>query len=150
MHTDYYITPEEYLKAKENGISERLFEDRIRRYNWSKRRAMTTPKMLKGESIFTKEQLVTARENGIRPETAYGRVKRLGWSIEDAISKPVLVNGERYLRKKPNEAMQTAVSNGISEQLFRERVARGWSKEEASTMPPLRVGHKRKKVAISE
>ncbi|ADL53245.1 hypothetical protein [Clostridium cellulovorans] len=149
MDVDYYITPEEYLKAEKNGIGRRLFEDRVRRYGWSKTRALATPKTIREESPFTKEQLNTARKNGISFEAAYGRVKRLKWSIEKAISTPILTRSEMASnrKKEASEAMKVAVRNGISEQLFRERIAREWSEEEASTIPPLKRGQRRNGVA---
>lgn len=38
-----YITPEEYKIAERNGISNKTLEDRIRRQNWDRERALTKP-----------------------------------------------------------------------------------------------------------
>ena len=41
---DFYITPEEYAEAIENGVDERLLNHRVRVLGWEKRRAITKPK----------------------------------------------------------------------------------------------------------
>ena len=40
---DFYITPEEYKIAAQNGINRKTLEDRIRKLGWNKERAINTP-----------------------------------------------------------------------------------------------------------
>ena len=61
-----------------------------------------------------------------------------GWSFEDAINIPSYAL--HTVRKYPDEIIQKAASNGISYSVFKQRVNKGWSIEEAYS---IRLGGKR-------
>ena len=81
-----YITPEEYDRAKENGVDQRNLERRIRMLGWEKERAINTPLR---ELQNHKKWYGVAKENGISYQTFMYRCQVLGWSYEMAASKPV-------------------------------------------------------------
>lgn len=93
-------------KAERNGISGRLFTERVSD-GWSFERAATEPKNTNKEALsrasdahltaFTRKQLDTAKANGLKYDTILARVRRHGWSPNDAVKYPV---GTRNPKKR--------------------------------------------------
>jgi hypothetical protein len=84
---EFYITPEEYQTAKDNGISKKTLEYRVRSSGWNKQRAITE-KPRKRSSI--KKYIEIANKNGICEGTFLNRIRKLKWSMEKASSKSVM------------------------------------------------------------
>lgn len=136
---DFYITPDEYEIANENGISYKLLNMRIRDLGWDKVKAITTiPK--KFNSI--KEYIDIANSNGICEGTFLTRIRKLGWSKERASTEPIVNQGNLLRKLNENnriyskEIIDLANSNGISYDTFQARVKRqGMSLIDAATIP---------------
>jgi len=139
---NYYITPEDYITAEKNGISETQLNARVRVYGWDKRRAMTQP--VRKEKDRRKWAKV-AEEHGVPYHTFMARVHSKGWSEEKAATTPVLTMkevGRRRSLKKDSEYdkkyLDMARKNGISRYMFFRRVqTSGWSLEDAATIKPM-------------
>jgi len=142
---DFYITPEEYEAARRNGISPKTLETRIRRYGWSKARAMTQPvnrRHYKHPDFDRYKEM--ARRNGI-PLSVFGVRLGKGWESLRAASFPHRprklgnANIREYgqaRRKYPKELLQRAAANGIGYGTFKNRVCTlGWAPEEAASRP---------------
>src|SRR5699024_4816755 len=151
MH--YYITPEDYEKAKKNGINENLLYTRVYYNNWSIDRAINTPVQRHNPKIY--EWLQVARKNGIKDTTYYARVRR-GWSPEKAATRPTVdIRDRKWLdkqRKKsikktrvyPDWVHDNLKKYNISHNVFWQRVNKhGWSLKDASTYPTMKRGQRR-------
>lgn len=93
--------------AKENGISNQAFLDRLKR-GWSKEKAATTPIMDENQCIkamadkiskYPKEIIELAEKNGICYRTFISRVHK-GMSYKEAATKPVMTRKEIGLMAK--------------------------------------------------
>lgn len=86
------------------------------------------------QEVLTEQDYRIADENGIERLLAYRRVNECGWNIERAITEGV---NEKH---RPTGAWErwkeAAQRNGVSHQLFRTRLSRGKSEEEAACEPP--------------
>src|SRR5690606_7631526 len=84
--------------------------------------------------VLTEQDYRIADENGIERLLVYRRVNECGWNIERAITEGV---NEKH---RPTGAWdrwkEAAEQNGVSHQLFRTRLSRGKSEEEAALEPP--------------
>lgn len=136
---DFYITPNEYEIAKDNGIDKKTVDNRVRSLGWDKKRAITTP--IKRRKFFDKELIKKAAENGISEMTLKYRVKN-GWSIEDAVTKkPINIKEQmkefgKSKRKYPKALIKNAEKNGISIRTFYQRVQKyGMTPEQAANTP---------------
>jgi hypothetical protein len=139
---DIYITPEEYAEAERNGIGRVCLSERIRKHGWGKHKAMTTPKLVRLDHSHMKKVMVS---HGISSRQFHSRLSE-GWDEWSAATVPMrnsaelreLCNWIRELRgrKYPHELYALAKENGISADLFCERIKVGWSRELASTLPP--------------
>lgn len=87
---DYYITDEDYDRAKENGIKPNTLEKRIRWYGWSKDKAISSPTQRR---TCRRYYSTMAKNNGIKYQTFMNRISKLGWSMERAASEPTKNNG---------------------------------------------------------
>lgn len=96
MTYSFYITPEEYAIAEQNGISPKILEKRIRRFAWDKQRAITQP-VRKFENH--RQWAKVAEENGIPYHTYWQRLK-LGWSNEKAATYPKVDPAVTLLRRR--------------------------------------------------
>lgn len=84
MSNYYYITPEEYEIALKNGIKKEVVYQRVYRYGWTIKKAITTPTRKRDMSYKKKNLYVeTALKNGISANAYYARLRR-GWSKEKA------------------------------------------------------------------
>lgn len=139
---DYYITPEEYEIASKNNISRVRVNERIRKYGWSKKRAIT--EKIKTRNDYS-EWWPIIDKNEIDRQTFYYRVNN-GWDINKAATLPTMTNEEksnlmreivkRRARKYPKEIVELAKSNGISYDTFRHRVRQSkWDIMRAAITP---------------
>lgn len=84
--------------------------------------------------VLTEQDYRIADENGIERLLVYRRVNECGWSVERAITEDV---NEKH---RPTGAWdrwkEIAEENGVSHQLFRTRLSRGKTEEEAAFEPP--------------
>jgi len=153
MSYEYYITPQEYDQAQQNGISPGALTIRIRRLAWPKIRALTAPPR---QRRSVKDWVNLAEQNGIKPKTFYRRVER-GWDLERAATqslsnkKEVMLQNRKDNRVYPKAIIERAIENGVSYELFTWRMRNGWTMEEASTVKKLshrEVGERAKKASF--
>lgn len=136
----YYITPEEYSIANQNGISATLLEIRVRTLAWDKEKAIHTPPH---EKKSLKDWVQVAEENGICYSTLRYRANRLGWDLERAATQPIQDRAAQALkaceksRKYPKEYIELAVKNGIAIRTFYGRLKAGWDLETAAVRPAM-------------
>lgn len=88
---------------------------------------------------LTEEHYMEAEKNGISRNHAYRRFYRSHWTIEDTITIPVK-------RNKYQDYWSICEQNGISMQLFYERIHKGYTPEDASTRAKTKGGRPRKVV----
>lgn len=123
----FYITPEDYKIAEENGISKDTLLSRVRKLGWDVDKAITKPVRVKRK--FTEEEIKTMEENGVNQNIAANRMY-WGWTLEEAITKSKK-KGRQYVY--PEWVYKEADKNGISYSALGNRIRRGMSLEEACT-----------------
>ena len=123
----FYITPEDFKIAEENGISKDTLLSRVRKLGWDVDKAITTP--VRAKRKFTKEEIKTMEENGVDRNTVACRLK-WGWTLEETLTKPKK-GGRQYVY--PKWVYKEADKNGISYSALGNRIRRGMSLEEACT-----------------
>ena len=123
----FYITPEDYKIAEENGISKDTLLSRVRKLGWDVDKAITKP--VRAKRKFTEEEIKAMEENGIDRNVAAGR-RYWGWTLEEAITKSKK-KGRQYVY--PEWVYKEADKNGISYSALGNRIRRGMSLEEACT-----------------
>ena len=123
----FYITPEDFKIAEENGIPEYVVTTRVRKLGWDVDKAITKP--VRAKRKFTKEEIKTMEENGVNQNIAANRMY-WGWNLEEAITKPKK-RGRQYVY--PKWVYKEANKNGISYSALGNRIRRGMSLEEACT-----------------
>ena len=123
----FYITPEDYKIAEEDGISKDTLLSRVRKLGWDVDKAITTP--VRAKRKFTKEEIKTMEENGVNQNIAANRMY-WGWNLEEAITKPKK-RGRQYVY--PEWVYKEANKNGISYSALGNRIRSGMSLEEACT-----------------
>jgi hypothetical protein len=80
-----YLEPSDYKIANNNGISNKLANQRFYEYGWTAKNTITKPP----ERDLSK-WIKIAEENGISRMTFYNRVsKRQNWDYERAATTPV-------------------------------------------------------------
>lgn len=126
---DFYITPEEYIIAENNGISKTTLETRIRKLGWTKEKALNQEVQKKKDNS---KWYKVAEQNGISKQLFITRINKNKWDPEKAANEPVKYTGERN-RKYSDEVYRTLEDNDISRGLFYDRIRRGWSIEKAMT-----------------
>lgn len=137
MGFTFWITPENYSTAEQNGISAKLLTDRVRSFGWDLKRATTNPPR---ELLHRKEWVAIAKANNILPRVFYHRVNK-GMSQEQASTIPVMdkqtaINNLAIKKRKyPKEYEEMAVANGINKKTFISRMHRKWKPLEAATVP---------------
>ena len=123
----FYITPEDFRIAEENGISKDTLLSRVRKLGWDIDKAITKP--VRAKRKFTEEEIKAMEENGIDRNVAAGR-RYWGWTLEEAITKSKK-KGRQYVY--PEWVYKEADKNGISYSALWHRIKRGMSLEEACT-----------------
>lgn len=119
---DWYITPEEYEIAAQNGIKRDTLEHRIRYHGWDKEKAITEP--VRGSK--QNKWIEIANKNGICRETFNSRIYNCNWSLEEAATIPVK-------KKYPKWAREELKKNGIKYTTFTKRIENGWEFKRAYT-----------------
>lgn len=115
----------EFQIALDNGIGSEAFYSRLRR-GMTPYEAATQPLKYKNFSKEYKKELKIAKSNGITYQTFYKRVMDLECDPMEAATK-------KSIERNSNAAI--AIKNGISENTYYQRVHKGWSKEDAMTIP---------------
>ena len=123
----FYITPEDFKIAEENGIPEYVVTTRVRKLGWDIDRAITKP--VRSKRKFTEEQIKIMEENGIDRNTASGRLNK-GWDPKEALTRPQKRGRQRIY---PDWAYEEADKHGIRYSALGNRIRRGMSLEEACT-----------------
>lgn len=137
---DFYITPDEYAAAQDNGISPVLLEQRIRLLAWPKSKAIITPPHKKNP---IKDWVKIAERNGICYSTLRYRINRLGWDPERAATQPLqdrkkqAKKAHESSRKYPKEITDLLAKHNIPYDTFRHRIKAGWDMYEAATKPKM-------------
>ncbi|MFC3768315.1 hypothetical protein [Paenibacillus sp. GCM10012303] len=153
----YYITPEDYDTARNNGIPEYLVYQRVYSLNWSITRAVKTPVGRRNAWRWSEFKDI-AISNGIQYRTYLDRVSRMGWTPEKAASTPALEKKEiRKLAEfgknrllSPDQAL-IAEKNGITRQLAWKRVKElGWDVEKSISTPKVSMEESLKRARASE
>lgn len=111
--------------AIDNGIGIETFYSRLRR-GMTPYEAATQPLKNRKFSTEYKEELKIAKSNGITYQKFYNRVMNLGCDPLEAATR-------KSIERRSNAAI--AIKNGISENTYYQRVYKGWSKEDAMTIP---------------
>lgn len=139
----FYITPEDYETAKQNGIHRRLVYQRVNN-GWDIDRAITEPiskRCLKnGLWDKWKDKAVVCRS------TFSSRI-RLGMTPEEAALTTKITHQEVAKRQRTytDEQLAIAESNGISKAVLSQRInSYNWAIEKAITTPVM----SKKEVAI--
>ena len=136
----FYITPEEYEQANQNGVSAATLEVRVRSLAWQKERAINTPPHKKHR---LGEWVKVAEKNGICYRTLNYRANQLGWDLERAATQPLQDRkaqakcAREKSRVYPIKFLEMAKRNGINYDTFRGRVKAGWTLEDAATRPTM-------------
>ena len=138
----FYITPEEYEAAEQNGISAETLTRRIRDLAWDKQIAISTPPRGRRDLSYYHK---LAEANGIPHKTFTGRMRRI-WDPERAATQPVAGVGQitEMLNKRwdteriyPKEYVELAERNGIQYRTFQWRMRHGWTLEDAAGVKKL-------------
>lgn len=148
MNYSWYITPEEYEIAKNNGIRRHTLEGRIRHYGWPKKKAINTP--TRKINKWPKNLKEILKQNNIGYHTFLARIYNLGWDFKKASTTPVMNIQDlgkmldRLNRKYPIEYIKLAEKNGINAATFRVRINRlGWPMDKAAMAPTRKYGSKK-------
>lgn len=139
----YYITPEQYDIAAQNGIQGKTVDYRVRQLLWTIERAITQPTRKPG-SIW----LAWKDKSVVSQACFYARVKNQGMTPEQAATTPVSEHWRKRTRKHesiPEEYYQQAEKIGVKRDTFYNRIyVYGWSFEKALTTPLVPPGGNRK------
>lgn len=111
--------------AIDNGISRDSFYTRVKR-GMSPYEAATKPMKNRKFSSKYKKELEIAKSNGITYQKFYNRVNSQGCDPMEAATK-------QSIPRKTN--VNTAAANGISKNTYYQRLYKGWSEEDAMTIP---------------
>ena len=123
----FYITPEDFKIAEENGIPEYVVTTRVRKLGWDIDRAITKP--VRSKRKFTEEQIKIMEENGVDRNTASGRLNK-GWDPKEVLTRPKKRGRQRIY---PDWVYEEADKHGIRYSALGNRIRRGMSLEEACT-----------------
>lgn len=129
MENYFYITPEDYKEAEENGICKDTLETRVRKLGWNVRKAKT--KKVRKKNNISQELLQIAKNNDIERYTISDRIRN-GWTIEEACTRPKKRGRQR---KYPNWVYEEADKNGLRYSTVNHRIIDGWEWEKACTTP---------------
>lgn len=122
---DYYLTPKDFERAKNNGISNELLQQRFYKHGWEKERAITEP--LRGKTGWS-EYKELAKQHGIGYQTFKGR-RILGWDEHSAATTPVMSRKESAEKARSrktdrvftDEQIKQAARNGVSRDILWNR-----------------------------
>jgi hypothetical protein len=138
----FKITSKHIEEAKRNGIKKGTVRKRVFSYGWTVQEAITLPVTRKPRTKpkeFEKYREL-AIQNNINPDTFRSRVMLQGWDMKKAATKPIVKSVKGYRWGKHADWLEKALKNGIKERTFKARISKGWTPEEASTIPTLKPG----------
>lgn len=118
--------------AYDNGITRRLFNERVRG-GWSEEKAATCPPM-RNRHGKNGEWVKKAERNGISRSMFYHRVNKLGWDYKEAATHPTA----KKVKRSDAKWLKVAKGNDIPGSVYRARVdCLKWDHKEAATTPIL-------------
>lgn len=131
------ISPEQYAVAAQNGIVKRVLAGRISA-GWELAKALTMPPMPRRK--YSEYWTQVAEQNGISKEMFWARVKKMGWSEEKAATTSKEEAWADHLARLAvkvitNEELERARQNGLGKHHVLYRMRRGWTREDALTVP---------------
>jgi hypothetical protein len=127
----YYLTHEDFITAKKNGINYAIAYSRYYQYGWPKEKAITQP--VRRRTWKWKDFEKACKELDISQYMFYKRV-RMGMTPEQASTLPV--NRKKPGTKIDAEVVKIAAQNGITEGTLKSRVyLYKWTVERAMTEP---------------
>ncbi|MBP1907795.1 hypothetical protein J2Z32_004484 [Paenibacillus turicensis] len=129
------ISKEQYAIARSNGISNDTTYNRVYNCGWDVEKAITKP-VRKKVDVDYPEGL---EKNGISKSAYYARIKK-GWEPERAATEPYKESSRKALkmvheknRKYPKKYVKLAIQNGLTYEIFANRMRAGWKLEDAAT-----------------
>jgi len=130
---DFYLTQEDYAKAKANGISYENAYARFYNYGWSKEDTIHKP--LHKPNLWNQYKDL-ANKNGVKQGTFYDRMYK-GMSPEEAATLSKRPHrGYTKPAKITLEVVQQAAANGVTKNTLCVRVYQyKWSVEKAMNTP---------------
>lgn len=139
------LSMEYWIKeARNNNIPYHTFMNRIKS-GWGTVKAATKqPGSGRGSSedmgkfqVISKEDYAIAKAIGLTKALVKNRVYNTGWTVERAITQP------HASMLRDSASFAKAEANGVNIATYRWRIRKGWSKEDAATVP----AHGRSKTA---
>lgn len=136
-----YITPDDYLIAKSNGIGKSTLETRVHSLGWDIDTAISHPVGVpRRKSRIPKELRALAESNGVPLSALRNRIYELNWDGHKAATVPVAKQNKNR-SEGYTKWLQVAKKNGISKNTYYFRVVKaGWSYKRAATEPLMEVG----------
>ncbi len=131
----FYITPEDYATARENGISEESVYQRVYKQDWDIDRAVTEPINTQYHKTGIWDEW---RDKAVVGYKTFQSRMHLGWSAEKAALTPRTSQAERNRARSSftEEQLAIAESNGISRGVLSQRFhSYKWPMEKAITTP---------------
>jgi hypothetical protein len=131
---DTYLNPEDFQKARDNGIEYEMAYNRFYVLGWPKEKAITKPVMRRGWKWKDYENACV--KAGISKSAFYKRIKE-GWDLGKASTTPFVPYQERRKNVKiTDEVKATAEKNGIPIGTLKTRVyLYKWDVKRAMTEP---------------
>ena len=134
-----YLQPEDYVKAKKNGIPATTLYHRFYIYGWDKDRATTTPMGYRKKSeprLAWEKWKEKAKENNVARHVFYRRLRE-GWTAEEAATTEVKGIGKTERNRVISDEIYTlAKKNGIGRSTLQNRVYNcAWDPKRAATQP---------------
>lgn len=131
-------------RARRAGLDPELVRDRIRRYHWPEKRALSTPILSRAEIL---ERALAARSKGSISEraraagisrTCASMRLRTGWSEGRTFSTPTMSRAEtlKFAQAARPPSLATAARRvGLPPKTVQKRVQSGWAVERALATP---------------
>lgn len=125
-----FLSKEDYKIAEKNGISKEILEHRFYDKSWEAVKARSQKISIQKPVKKLYEQAI---KNGldVKYQTIASRY-RAGWDEKDITT--VATRGRRDLSQSKRQ-IEIAEKNGINYSAYYSRLARGWSVEDAITIP---------------
>lgn len=144
------ISKEQYAIARANGIPNDTTYNRVYNCGWDVEKAITQPVRKKKEVEYPEG----LEEKGISKNAYYLRITKYGWSEERAATESYEETAKRNgakrrvtpKRKYPIGYINLAFNNGISYNMFADRVRSGWTMQDAATLPKGARNYRRQKL----
>jgi hypothetical protein len=144
---DPIITPEQYAVAAQNGVGKWALISRLNN-GWELEKALTTPPVPRRK--YSEHWLQVAEQNGISKPMYWQRVKQMGWSEEKAATTSKEEAWADHLERRAvkiisHEELERAQRYGLSKHHVLYRLRRGWTREDALTVPLIPASQRKRK-----